>query len=150
VDRLTVTGLGRHVDGAYDCDLTALLVDVTSPDALRVREAELVKRVSGAYGYGVAEAFLAGDWSVQMAVALVVLARNGVTVSEKQAWDATVGAFAFRLDDTPPVGQGDDVPADPPQGATTPSENGGGSGDPTSEPNPETPPGPTGRLESVA
>ena len=144
MDTLTVTGIGLGVDGEYDCDLTAILVDVSSPDALLVSEAETIKRLSGARGFEVAESFLAGDWTVRMAVALVVLARHGVRLTEQQGWDAKVGAFTFALADTEADAE------DPPGEGETPSKSGGEPGSMTSEPNPDTDPGPTGHLKSVA
>lgn len=154
MDRLTVSGIGKRVDGAYDCDLTAILVDVTSPDALLVSEAETIKRMTGARGYEIAAGFLAGDWPIQMAVALVVLARHDVRIDERQGWGAKVGAFTFQMDDTPLLedddAQAGDGSADPPLGALTPSENGGGSGNQTSAPDLETDRPATGRPVSVA
>jgi hypothetical protein len=110
-----------------------------------VSEAETIKRLSGARGYGVAEAFLAGDWTVRMAVALVVLARHDVRLSEQQGWAARVGAFTFDLDTTAAEEEDGDE-ADPPGEGGTPSESGGESGSQTSEPNQENDPAPTGHL----
>lgn len=146
MDRLTVKGVGRRVDGDYDCDLRALLVDVSSPDALLVSEAETIKRLSGAVGYGIGEAFANGDWIVRMAVASVVLARHGVDLTEQQARKATVGAFTFELE---PV-QEEDEDADPRGEGETPSSSGGESGSPTSDGPPASGQPPTGRLASVA
>jgi hypothetical protein len=146
VDKLTVKGVGRRVDGEYECDLRALLVDVSSPDALLVSEADTIKRLSGAVGYGIGEAFADGDWIVRMAVAIVVLARHGVDLSEAQARKATVGAFTFELE---PVADEEDDAADPPGEGETPSSSGGGSGSPTSDGNQVSDLPPTGRLASV-
>jgi hypothetical protein len=145
MDKLTVTGIGPNVDGPYDCDLTGILVDVSSPDALLVSEAETIKRLSGARGFEVAEAFLAGDWTVRMAVALVVLARHGVRLTEQQGWDAKVGAFTFELQDAE-----EDDAGNPPGEGETPSESGGASGSPTSDVPQASDPAATGHLKSVA
>jgi hypothetical protein len=147
MDRLTVKGVGKRVDGDYDCDLRALLVDVSSPDALLVSEAETIKRLSGAVGYGIGEAFANGDWIVRMAVATVVLARHGVDLTEQQARKATVGAFTFELE---PVPDEEVDEADPREGGETPSSSGGASGSPTSDGPPASDQQPTGRLASVA
>ena len=146
MDKLTVTGLGKRVDGDYDCDLTALLVDVSSPGALLVSEAETIKKLSGARGYEIAEGFLAGDWTVRMAVALVVLARHDIRLSEQQGWDAKVGAFSFEMEAT---AEDEDDAETPPGEGVTPSENGGEPGSTTSD-NPENAPATTGHLTSVA
>ncbi len=145
MDKLTVKGLGKRVDGDYDCDLTALLVDVTSPEALLVSEAETIKKLSGARGFEIAEGFLAGDWVVRMAVAVVVLARHNVRFAETAGWEAKVGAFTFDLDTDD---QEDE--ADPPtQEGGKPSAIGGEPGNQTSDGNQENDQSPTGHLVSV-
>jgi hypothetical protein len=149
MDTLTVTGLGKRIDGVYDCDLTALLVDVTSPDSLLVSEAETIKRLSGAFGFGIAEQFLAGDWTVRMAVAVVILARHEIRLTERQGWDAKVGAFTFTMEEAP-AEEEDDAATTPPEEGETPSESGGESGRPTSDDPPANVLAPTGHLASVA
>ena len=149
MDKLTVKGVGKRVDGDYECDLRAMLVDVSSPDALLVSEADTIKRLSGAVGYGIGEAFANGDWIVRMAVATVVLARHGVDLSEAQARKATVGAFTFHLEPVADDEDEDDA-ADPPGEGETPSSSGGGSGSPTSADSQVSDLPPTGRLASVA
>lgn len=127
MDTLTVTGVGRRVDGTYECDVVSL-IDVSSPDALTVREAEQIKALSGARGGEIAEAFLAGDQAVRMALALVVLKRAGKQLDADEVWDKPIGALTFTL------GAIAEQPADPPtvEGGT-PSTSGGGSGGSTSE-----------------
>ncbi len=145
MDKLTVKGLGKRIDGVYDCDLTALLVDVTSPDALLVSEAETIKKLSGARGFEIAEGFLAGDWVVRMAVAIVVLARHNVRLPEASGWEAKVGAFTFDLD----TSQEEETEDPPMVGGEKPSVTGGEPGSQTSDGNPESDPSATGRLVSV-
>jgi hypothetical protein len=147
VDKLTVKGVGKRVDGDYDCDIRALLIDVSSPDALLVSEAETIKKLCGATGFDIARGFVDDDWTVQMAVALVVLARHGVDLSDQQARQQRVGAFRFELAQA--ADQEEDETESPPDGGMTPSPNGGSSGPATSASPPETVPAPTGRLASV-
>jgi hypothetical protein len=97
VDKLTVKGVGKRVDGDYECDIRAMLIDVSSPDALLVSEAETIKKLCGATGFDIARGFVDDDWTVQMAVALIVLARHGVDLSDQQARQQRVGAFRFEL-----------------------------------------------------
>ena len=149
MDTLTVTGIGKRVDGDYPVDLTALLVNVTSPEALLVSEAETIKRLCGARGYEIAEGFLAGDWIVRMAVATVVLARHDVRLTEAQARGAKVGAFQFVMEETDDDEEGDDT-ANPPGEGVTPSENGGGYGRPTLADPPASDPAPIGHPVSEA
>ena len=153
MDTLTVKGIGKRIDGEYPIDLTALLVDVDSPDALLVSEAETIKRLCGARGYEIAEGFLAGDWIVRMAVATVVLARHEVRLTEAQARGAKVGAFTFVMEAAPDEeeDEGDDA-AHPPAEGETPSpsdESGGGYGSPTLADPPANDPPPIGRLASA-
>lgn len=150
MDTLTVNGIGKRFDGEYPVDLTALLVDVTSPDALLVSEAETIKRLSGARGYDIAEGFLAGDWIVRMAVATVVLARHGVVLTDVAARAARVGAFSFLMEASPEEETEADDDATPPGEGVTPSANGGGFGRPTLAADPASDPPPTGPHESAA
>ena len=85
MDKLTVKGVGKRVDGDYECDIQAMLIDVSSSEALTGDEAATIKKACGAYGYDIARQFLDDDWTVQLAVALVVLARNDVSLDERQA-----------------------------------------------------------------
>lgn len=127
MDTLTVSGVGRHLDGAYDCDVVSL-IDVSSPDALTVREAEEVKSLSGARGNEIAASFIAGDMACRMALAVIILRRHGKDVDPSDLWDKPIGAMRFDLG---PVVAED---ADPPTvGGETPSRNGGESGRQTSD-----------------
>ncbi len=96
MDTLTITGQGRRLNGEYECDIAGL-IDVTSDNVLTVREAHLVKTLSGARGGEIVEAFLAGDMAVRMAVAVVILQRADRRVDIDSLWDAPAGWARFEF-----------------------------------------------------
>jgi hypothetical protein len=129
MDVLTITGIGRRLDGDYDCDIAAL-IDISSDEALTNREAHLIKTLSGARGGEIVEAFLAGDMAVRMALAIVVLQRAGRRVDPEQMWDQKAGwaKYTFGAD-----AEEDETPADPPEatGTWTPANGGSSSASPS-------------------
>lgn len=142
MDTLTVSGIREGVDGSYDCDLSEILLQ----GGLTVEEAETIKDFCGARGYGITNEFLEGDWTVQAAVAMVVLARQNVRLTPAQVKGAKVKSFTFDLDaTTEEEGDGETPPGE----GETPSENGGKSGSSTSDGQESAPAG-TGLLKSVA
>ncbi len=111
-------------------------------------EAETIKKLSGARGFEIAEGFLAGDWIVRMAVAVVVLARHDVRLPERAGWEAKVGAFTFDLDTS--LADDDEDAEDPPTvEGLKPSVTGGEPGSQTSDDDQVTDQSATGRLVSV-
>lgn len=127
MDILKVEGLGR-VNGDYDCDIAGL-VDISSDDALTVREAQFVRDFSGARGGEIVEAFLAGDMSVRSAFAMIILRRAGKPLRDETVLDLKAGWARFELgveeevdDEVPPTTEG-----------AAPSMNGGTSSESRSE-----------------
>jgi hypothetical protein len=120
MDTLTISGLAARFNGEYDCDIAAML-SVSSPDALTLDEARIVKTLSGARGFEVLESFLAGDMDVRMALALVILKRNGKEVDPRMLGDKPMGWARFMLEPDAPEKTEDD--ADPPTetGTTIPA-----------------------------
>lgn len=96
MDVLTVTGMGHRLNGDYDCDIVGM-IDITSDEALTVREAHFIKTLAGARGGEIVEAFLAGDMAVRMALAAVILQRAGKRVEPDALWDASSGWARFTL-----------------------------------------------------
>ena len=142
MDTLTVKGIGKTVDGVYECDIAGMIADVTSAEALTVDEANLVKRLSGVRGFELGEAFLAGDASMRMALAMIVVARGNKTLDEDRVRRAPMGALLFEWGSDP-----DDVEHPTVEvGAegTPPSPSGGESSRTTSGVPPENEDTPTG------
>lgn len=130
MDKLTVAGVGHQFDGEYDCDIVAML-DLMSPDALTIREADLIKQQCGARAGEVAEAFLMGDMKCRMAIALIVLRRHGKDLSPETVLDKPSGWMRFELGATEPQDE-EIADASPPLTAgEKPATNGGGSSNPT-------------------
>ena len=133
-DTLTVSGVGKKFDGVYECDV-AELVSISSPDALTVDEARLVKTLSGVRGNEIVEAFLAGDVDLRMALAIVVLGRHGKQLDARMVETKPIGWALFALapdeetdgDAVPPTTAGE-LPS-----SRTPSPVGGESGTQTSD-----------------
>lgn len=148
MDVLTVKGVHPRIDGDYNCDVVGL-VNVSSAEAFTVREAQFVRDFSGARGNEIVEAFLAGDISVQAAIAMVILKRNGKPLLTEKVLDLSAGWAVFHLEKSK---SDDEVEAvdDPPtsEGETTPSTNGGTSSARPSE-NQDDDPSPTGHLRSA-
>ncbi len=125
MDILKVEGLGR-VNGEYKCDVAAL-VDISSDDALTIREAQFVREFSGARGGEIVEAFLAGDMAVRSAIAMVILRRAGKPLRNETVLDLRSGWAQFELGaeeetENPPTAEG-----------TKPSTNGGKTSESHSE-----------------
>lgn len=148
-DKLIVTGFGA-LDGEYPFDLIALMSE-GHPDALTYREWHRIKTVSGVRAGEFIDAWDAGDLSLQMAVATIVLARRGKNVSEADMWDAPgTSTLRFVIDiDARTEGDDDDVPP-PPEPlateATGSSERSGGESSRATSGSPETAPSPIGVL----
>ncbi len=47
MDKLVVKGVGKRVDGDYDCDISGMLIDVSSAEALTGTEAADCKKGCG-------------------------------------------------------------------------------------------------------
>lgn len=124
-DTLRISGISKRVDGEYACDFVAMLLDVSSDEALTMGEAHTIKRVSGVRGGEIFEAAAAGDTDVTVALAVVVLGRHGKTVDESLFWKAKVGSVEFVLEQKQ---EGADD-ADPPTIPTLSGESSPGGGE---------------------
>jgi hypothetical protein len=124
VDTLTVKGISKQFDGVYECDIVGMLT-LTSDEALTQGEAHLIKRMSGARGNEIVEAFLAGDADVRAALAIIVLARNNKVMDERMLEPLPVSVIQFEFGEdaeveVPPTSEGD-----PETTEDSPSPNGG-------------------------
>jgi hypothetical protein len=119
MDTLTIKGLGNRFDGDYSCDVGDLLTP-SGDEPLTNEEARLVKRISGARGNEIGEAFLAGDTDVLMALAIIVASRHGKTLNEEMLLKARIGAAMFDLgtDIAATVEESAEIP--PTEGETNP------------------------------
>ncbi len=122
MDILKVEGVGR-VSGEYECDVAGL-VDISSDEALTIREAQFVRDFSGARGGEIVEAFLAGDMSVRSAIAMVILKRKGMPLREDTVLDLKAGWARFELAVEAPEEEHEDPPTTE---GMVPSTNGGTS-----------------------
>lgn len=153
MDTLTIKGLSRRLDGDYKCDIAGM-VDISSEEALTVREANFIRDFSGARGGEIVEAFLKGDVAVRSALARVVLGRHDIPIREETLLDLKSGWCRFELGadeaeedaeeateaERPPTAEGE-----------TPSTTGGTSGRTPSDPQDgsPSPTAPQGSLRSV-
>ncbi len=152
MDKLIVTGLGKRLDGEYECDIRDLIIPGT-PDYLTYREARGIKQMTGMRGRELAQAFIAQDPEIELALASVILARNGKTLDEETVLDSPPGSkIQFVYGDEEEEGEEDGPPVEP---ATTPetenekqqSSSGGKSTTLTLAPSASVP-SPTGPLAS--
>ena len=122
--KLKIDGLGS-LDGEYEFD----------DSRFTMRDFHTIKRIAGVRAGELADAYLAGDTDLRLALALIALERNGRPGVEDQLWEADLGAIRLEL------GDGDDT--SPPSEAAGSKTSSGGSSTPDSAP-PESPPSPTG------
>lgn len=141
MDILKVDGLGR-VSGEYECDVAGL-VDISSDEALTVREAQFVRDFSGARGGEIVEGFIAGDMSVRSALAMVILRRKGKPLRDETVLDLPSGWARFELGVEDEQDTDNAVP--PTTEGVTPSTDGGPSSQTLSE-TPAGVPSPIGAL----
>lgn len=85
-DRLTVKGFGA-ADGSYEFEFRDL-VNVNGPGALTLREQQRVKILSGYRGLEVREASSVLDPDVMVALTVILVERNGKTISPTRVWDS--------------------------------------------------------------
>ena len=129
MDKLIVTGLGKHLDGEYECDLLDLALQANS-GLLTNRELHRIKVMSGVRRGEFVDALSAYDNDLLVAFAAVILARKGKAVNEDALWDAPADAVTYDIGEREP-----DPPAEPAATPETdsPSTSGGGSPSLTSE-----------------
>lgn len=115
MDKLIVNGLGPRLDGEYPCDIRATIIP-GGPEFLTYAEGRRIKQLVGLRGGEIAEAFVAGDMDLELALAIVLLARHGKTLDEALVLDSPPGSkIQFEYGD---VEEDEDSP--PAEPATTP------------------------------
>lgn len=148
-DKLIVTGIPL-LDGTYGCDIVGMLVE-GHPQSMTNREGHRVKVMSGVRAGELWEAMEAGDNDVMIALAAVVLTRNGKRFDEALLWDAPMGSgISFEIAEREEEAETEGPPVQEPTQETAPTsvEPGGTS---TSSPPSELPANgqsPTGTPDS--
>lgn len=108
--KLTVSlgtdGAKHPLDGEYDCRL----------DNFDYAELHEIKRISGVRGGEIAEALIAGDTDLVLAIAVIVLRREGRNPDVESLWRAQAGNITLQVFD-----EEEDEPDSPPE--QSPSEN---------------------------
>lgn len=110
---LIVKDVDTRLDGEYDCKL----------DNLTGRELHLVRQLSGITPTGIVGGLLSQDAGLVVALATVVLDREGKTVDVDALWDARHGSIVFDFT----ADQGDESPPGQPPSGGSETENGGES-----------------------
>lgn len=150
MDKLIIKTI-EGVNGEYDFDIVTMLTEGHA-ESLTSREGHRIKVMTGLRAGELTDAVSAGDSDVLLAIAAVVLTRNGKQYNDDALWDAPMGAFTFELADRdveddagPPATKLDD-------GETPPTvelgSNGGESSRPSAAPLPASRPRPTGIRNS--
>lgn len=109
---LIVKDVDTRLDGEYECQL----------DDLTNREFHLIRQMSGIAPTGVVGGLLSGDVGLVVALATVVLERQGKTVNVEALWDAQHGSLVFDF-----ASEDDAVPPEQPPSGGNDSENNGES-----------------------
>lgn len=125
---LTITGLGS-LDGSYEFD----------DSRFTMGDLRTIKRIAGVRAGELTEALEAGDTDLMVAIAVIALERNGVTVSEHDLWGADLGQIDLAL------GDGD---VSPPERAPDGSRPSSGEGSKVFSESRETTPQPIGDRPS--
>lgn len=127
MDKLTIEGVSPRFDGEYDCDIRGMIQFLTSEDALTGDEAFYIQEQSRVRGNELIEAFIAGDVKFLMALAVVVLARQGKPLDIDTLMQKKAGVCRFEFEpvtdeETEPV-----HPTDEGEHSDTTSKNSGTS-----------------------
>jgi hypothetical protein len=144
MDRLTITGLNRHLDGDYEFDI-ADLIGIGQPAMLTGEEAYLIKKATGVRAGELEEALMAGDWDAILGIAAVVMGRHDKRVTVEQLRALPMSQVDVDLEPRKVVAEDDADP--PPEVASTLQADGGASGSQTSAPS-ENDPSRTGLPDS--
>lgn len=139
-DKLIAKGLGKRLDGEYECDIAGMLT-LDDPSALTNREGHRIKVMAGITVGEIEDALVRGDTDALVALAAVVLTRHGKIYDEDILWDAPIGS-ALDFDISPRDEEGED--GSPPEESSTLSEDGGESSSLATSDSPENDPNPTG------
>jgi hypothetical protein len=156
-DKLIINGLGKQFDGDYEFSIAAMLVMGTT-ETLTNGELHTIKRISGVRAGEIEEAIMAGDNDVLLALALIVLGRNGKRLPEHLMWDAPAGSGIQLIPDEGDGDESGEGDAGPPELSPTENEpnepnetletNGGSSSSQSSDSHPQNDPSPTGSQHS--
>lgn len=131
-DTLTVSGLGKPLDGTYEFDIASML-GLGNPDSLTNREGHRLKTMTGIRIGQLGDALSSGDSDVIVALAAIILTREGKRFDEAVLWDAPMGSgLELHIEDRPEEDD-DGPPAVAPETETEPlAKNGGPSSSSTS------------------
>ncbi len=132
MDKLTISGVSPRFDGTYECDIVGMIRDLTSPEALTGDEACYIQEQSKVRGRELVESFIAGDARFLMALAVVVLQRQGKTLDIDVLMKQKLGAVEFELEPLPEDDQAENPTVEDEPSLTT-SRNGGTSSTSASE-----------------
>ncbi len=132
MDTLTITGVSPRFDGVYDCNIVAMIRDLSSPEALTGDEACYIQEKSGVRGRELVDAFIAGDAKFLMALTAVVLQRHDKTIDIDVLMPKPLGSYVFELE---PVEEDEEAPHPTVEGEPSPttSKSGGTSSDTPSD-----------------
>lgn len=106
---LIVKDVDTRLNGEYDCKL----------DDLTSRELHLVRQMAGITPTGIVGGLLSQDAGLVVALATVVLEREGKAVNVDALWDAKHGSLVFDFTGD----QGDESPPEQPPSGGSDSEN---------------------------
>ena len=149
-DKLIVKGIHDAIDGEHPCDVIGMIT-VGHPNSLTNRELHRIKTMTGIVASDLFDSIFGGDMDASVAMAAVILDRNGKVFQDDWLWDAPMGS-AITFDINGSKAKDEDIP--PPEGASVntptdvPETNGGVPSDPSLE-SPENDPSGTGSLPTA-
>lgn len=146
MDMLRIEGVSRRVDGEYPCDIRELL-DPSSDESLTIAEWYSVQRLSEIRPNEALEAFVYGDVRLRVALAVVIVARDGGKVDADAFQGKRPAAIRYELEQRGESETEGDEGDPPTTEGETPSRSGGRSSGQISE-NQDVAQSPTGQPPS--